>query len=67
MMSPSVMGHGREGQNDVCPVERGKPEEERVVRRRLICKAGLPTRAMVTSGPGLLLKTMSGSVALPQV
>lgn len=47
--------------------QRGKTEEARVVRNRLMHAACLPPRARGTSGPKLLLSTVSGSVVLHRV
>lgn len=51
----------------LCPVDRGISEEVKAVRSRLRWMSCWPPRAMVMSGPGLLLKPMSGSVALLQL
>lgn len=50
----------------VVHAQRGKAEEARVVRNRLMRADCLPPRARVTSGPKLLLSTVSGSVVLQQ-
>ena len=52
----------KEKQKGPCPVERGRTEEERVVRNRLVLEACLPPRDMVMSRSGLLLRIMSGSM-----
>lgn len=49
-------------QKGSCAVERGRTEEVKVVRNRLMLEACLPPRDMVMSGSGLLLRTMSGSM-----
>lgn len=43
---------------------RGRSEEVKELRSRLMQVASLPARAMVTSEPGLMLGLMSGSMAL---
>lgn len=47
-----------------CAVDRGRTEEAKAVRSRLMWVTFLPCRARVTPGPGLLPRAMSGSVAL---
>lgn len=51
-------------QNASCPVERGRSEQAKVVRSRLIWVAYLTPGTMVTSKP--VPWTMSDSVALLQ-
>lgn len=58
-------GREREMQNGPCEVERGKSEEMKVVRIWADMCGLLITSAMVMSGPMLLLRAMSKSVALP--
>lgn len=58
-------GRGRKRQRGSCPVERGV--DKKVVRKRLVLEAQLPSGAMVMSGPGMLPGAISGSMALPQL
>lgn len=49
-----------------CAVAKDRTEEVKVVRNRLMWKAYLLLGTMVTSGPRLLPRTMSGHMVLPQ-
>lgn len=56
----------RKRQNGSYPVEKVRYEEVRVLRNRLMCKACLPPGALVMFVFGLLTRTISVPVALPQ-
>lgn len=57
---------GEKGKQKVpCAMERGRAEEMKAVRNRLADIGGpLVTRARVTSGPRLMPRTISESMAL---
>lgn len=55
---------GRKKQNGSRALERGRSENARMLRNRLMCMACMPSGTRVMSGPGLLLRTVSGSIAL---
>lgn len=56
----------RGDQNCSCPIDRGRSEEVKELRSRLMWVASLLARAMVMSGPRLLLGLMSGFMVLMQ-
>lgn len=56
----------KEKQTASCALERGRTEEAKVVRNRLMWVASLPPRTTVTSKPGLLPRAISVFVVLTQ-
>lgn len=60
--------NGREGEAERShPVESSRTEDAPAMRNRLIWVAGAPTWGLMMSRPGLLLRAVSESVALPQL
>lgn len=62
-----MIGHGRERGRWLCPVERGRYEEGRVMRNRLEWEACLPPGAMWHLGLGFWQGPCLGPVALLQL
>lgn len=67
MSEHMVQKRERRRWNSSRAVARGSCEEPKVLRNQLMLAACLPPGTRVTSGLGLLLRVMSGSVVLPQL